>query len=261
MNPELTIQLGCAGSSLQVVAEGLSHPGGRSMNEDTFGHWQHANWWCGVVADGAGGHLSGDVASLLAVRALHALFNGFGPSPAVELEQLVRQINAKVLSAQSNSQALADMHTTIVCLVIDKNRHQAVWAHAGDSRLYHVREGSLIHQTKDHSVLQWMRDTEPDTVIGTDLRPERNALYSALGEPDAQLIVSVTPSPVRLQLNDQFLLCSDGLWENLINQEIAQPAAAYRHKPHDYLEQLQQLALGRAGGRADNLTGLAVSFK
>src|SRR5690606_15916928 len=98
-----------------------------------------------------------------------------------ELGRLLRLTNDVLISQRVPGTARQDMHSTLVCLVIDYVGHRAHWAHAGDSRMYWFRDGRVLDRTRDHSLVQSLVDSgmlRPDEVRG---HPKRSELRSALG--------------------------------------------------------------------------------
>jgi len=132
----------------------------------------------------------------------------------------------------------------------------AFWAHVGDSRLYWVRTGEIIAQTRDHSKIQSMILQGLASPAEIDTHPDRNKLFNCLGSPE---LPSVELSrKMTLQPGDTLFLCTDGLWSAVNDQAIASAFAdstVMRAVP-DMIE----LALAEAGGEADNVTGMAMSW-
>jgi PPM family protein phosphatase len=191
----------------------ISEQGGRAYNEDACGHWQSEHQFCAALADGAGGHGGGDVASRLAVQNLLAGFSAFPSGSGIELARLVRQSNQAVLDARVDGTNLQDMHTTLVCVVVDVDDGRADWAHAGDSRLYWFRDGRLMERTRDHSLVASLVDVGMISEEETRSHPKRSVLLSALGNEDEELEVGSTPSSRIVSGGDVMLMCSDGVWE------------------------------------------------
>jgi len=190
----------------------LSDQGGRSYNEDACGHWQSERQLCCVLADGAGGHGGGDVASRLAVQDLLGAFAAAPTSDGDALAALVRQTNAQLLAARAPGPT-QDMHTTVVCLVIDAINHAAHWAHAGDSRMYWFHDGRIAQRTRDHSLVQSLVDAQLLAEADMTTHKQRNELLSALGMPEDDLLVGNSSAPTDIAAGDAFLLCTDGFWE------------------------------------------------
>lgn len=261
MTPELTVQLG-ASNPRKLRMAFSSHLGNRTINEDACEFWQSDQWLCAVVCDGAGGHHAGEVAARIASQSFIRLFTDNPTLEPEALRELVIAVNSVLTQAQLMNEHQRDMHTTLVALVVDCYQHMASWVHVGDSRLYRMRQGELAHRSKDHSVLQWLADSGrlPRNYETTEKNCARSELYTALGEPNDMLTVSTCDAPVRILAGEQFLLCSDGLWDSISDQEMVALATRHIVNPEAYLTALEALALSRSAGRADNMTGFAVVF-
>lgn len=243
--------------SFQVAI--LSDSGGRKYNEDACGHWSSDTHLCCVLADGAGGHGGGDIASRLAVT---SLLTGFSQSPAVngaELLALVQEVNQAVLDARVPNTEQQDMHTTVVCVVIDVIHGHADWAHSGDSRLYWFRDDRLVERTRDHSFVQSLVDAG---LIGEDetrSHPKRNVLSSALGRQADELDASASTTSRHVASGDVFLLCSDGVWEYLTDDALEQ-SLKQATTPEEWLAAIERLIHEATNGLPsfDNFTALTV---
>ena len=193
----------------------LSEPGGREAKEVGCGWWNQEAHLCAVLADGAGGHQGGQVASRLAVRALLARFSQTPAATAAELAALVRETNRAVLDGRASSPGLAEMYTTIVCLSADLRQGTISWAHCGDSRLYWFRDGRLVERTRDHSLVQALVDAGVLEEEQLRTHPRRSTLQSALGMQEGELTLAAQPGSRPIEGANVFLLCSDGVWEHL----------------------------------------------
>lgn len=250
---ELTIQLGGAheGRLLQVQVTQRTDIGNRPENQDAVGHKLFGDWLVCALADGAGGHRGGQLAAALAVE---MSLSAFEQSPTLErsrLLELMQQVSQNILHQQTTHPDCSDMHTTVCLLVINQRSAQAVWLHVGDSRVYHFQQAVLRSKTRDHSVLQWMIDHQQ-----SDGQASRNALYTALGEQNEHRHMDVT-EPCCLLAGDWFLMCSDGLWEHLNDDELALLGTSL-WCAEDCNAHIHQLAFNRALGRADNLSSILV---
>lgn len=239
----------------------LSRQGGREYNEDACGHWHSEQHLCCVVADGAGGHGGGDVASRLAVQHIIEQFASAPLSRPDEVQDLLLDTNATVIRHRTDDPALANMHSTVVALFIDLAGSQALWGHAGDSRLYLFRKGQMLAHTRDHSVVQSLVDAG---LLGPDqmrTHPRRSELLSALGSPPEHLHVTAAARPWRLQAGDVFLLCTDGLWEYVNEAEMCASLDRAAH-PQAWLAGLEQLVLRHAAEqgqtRHDNFSAISI---
>lgn len=241
----------------------LSRQGGRPYNEDACGHWHSEQRLCCVVADGAGGHGGGDVASKLVVRHIIEQVSSAPLSRADEVHDLLMDSNAQVRRHQSESAATRDMHSTVVALFIDLERREALWGHAGDSRLYVFRAGQMLLHTRDHSVVQSMVDAGMLSADQMRTHPRRSELQSALGSHPDHLLVSTAVRPWAMQPGDVFLLCTDGLWEYVDESELC-ASLARAGNPNAWLARLEELVLQHAADSGktghDNFSGIAVWF-
>jgi serine/threonine protein phosphatase PrpC len=237
----------------------MSERGGRDYNEDACGHWHSERYLCCVLADGAGGHGGGDVASKLAVS--HVL-QGYAASPAHHpqaLEALLLDTNRELLAHRNDNPALRHMHSTVVVLSIDLQERNALWGHCGDSRFYAFRDGVLAQRTRDHSLVQSLIDAGLLDDAGARVHPKRSELYSALGTEGSDLHISVSPQAWPLVGREALMLCTDGLWEWLPDDDIA-VALAGAPEPQAWLNDLGQRVRQAAAGspKHDNYTALAL---
>ncbi len=237
----------------------LSDRGGRPYNEDACGHWHSDRHLCCVLADGAGGHGGGDIASKVAVQELIGRFSQAPSGDGQALGLLLRQTNDALIGQRVPGTPRQDMHSTAVCLVIDFVDHRAHWAHAGDSRLYWLRAGQVHARTRDHSLVQALVDAGVLPEAQMQAHPQRSELRSALGIPSEQLLVSSANSADAVQAGDVFMLCTDGLWEYIADEMLERTLAASA-TPRAWLDALSAEVLSAAGHKTshDNFTALVV---
>ena len=233
----------------------LSKTGGRQVNEDACGFWSAPDACFCVLSDGLGGHYGGDVASKLVVR--HAL-DWFRETPecsALAVEAALRSANLAIMQEQRRDPRLASMRATAVVLAVDTENGMATWGHLGDSRLYCFRQCRVIMQTRDHSVVQNMVDA--GYLQPQDMRtsPHRNKLFAALGEENCE--PRIEPLKFSLQEGDVFLLCSDGLWE-YVDEEDMERTLGEAVSVVDWLQALESLVLARGRKGQDNYSAIVV---
>ncbi len=208
-----------------------------------------------MVADGVGGHMQGKEASQLAVQSLVEFVSGSLRSHFCETEAFLPLLRAGIQYAnqivfQRNQEQKVNMGTTMTAtLVVDTT---AYVAHVGDSRcyLYHKPTG-LSQITQDHSVVAALVAAgviQPEDIY---THPSRNLIYRCLGEKSS---VEVDCYAVPLAAGDILLLCSDGLWEMVRDQQIAAILTAPMPTPSDTAHSLIQAAL--AGGGEDNVSAI-----
>jgi PPM family protein phosphatase len=235
----------------------ISRKGGRDKNEDRMGYCYTRDAGLFALADGMGGHPEGEVASQMALQALAARFQR---EAKPRLGEPLRFLHDAIVAGHhqllryATERALMDTpRTTIVACVLQGNA--AYWAHCGDSRLYLVRGDKLVARTRDHSYSE-LQDTLSQVVpIGERLN--RNVLFTCLGSPGRPVID--TAGPLVLQPGDRVMLCSDGLWGTLSDQDITEVVAGLPIA--EAVPELVERALRTAGPRSDNVTVLAVEWE
>lgn len=228
----------------------LSRQGGREYNEDACGHWHDRKRLVCVVADGAGGMGGGDVASKLVVKHIIEQVAVAPLSRPDEVQDLIIDTNNQVLRHQGEREGLRHMHSTAVTLFIDLERGDALWGHAGDSRLYVFRDRQMLAHTRDHSLVQSLVDAGLLKPEQMRTHPKRSELQSALGTRPEHLMVSTASRAWVLRGGDAFLLCSDGLWEYVDENELSASLAGASN-PEAWLQDLEQRVL-RNAAKANN---------
>jgi serine/threonine protein phosphatase PrpC len=237
-------------SRLHLITASLSRTGGRSINEDACGYGDG----CWVVADGLGGHGGGEVAANIAVDTLIAEAAQRPLIDAAALTDALLAADAAILARQQADPRLERMRTTTVVLASDGC--MALWAHVGDSRLYHLRDGRIRFQTEDHSVPQALVRAGEIGVGEIRYHEDRNRLLHSLGN-GKQLRPTLAECPLTLVPGDVFLLCTDGLWEYVTEPEM-EVTLAKSASPGQWLEQMAAVLHGRAPADHDNYTGMAL---
>lgn len=234
----------------------LSEAGGRKVNEDACGFWSATAACCCVLSDGLGGHYGGDIASKLVLKHVLDRFQ-IAPDCSIQaIEALLHAGNNSITQEQQRDARLHQMRATAVILIVDTVHNQAFWGHVGDSRLYCFRQGRVIMQTRDHSIPQSMVDAgymKPEELRSS---PSRNKIYAALGNNEhfeADIVSAAFP----VQEGDVFLLCSDGLWEYVEENEMERMLAAST-SASEWLNALEGQVLARGHKEHDNYSAVIV---
>ena len=161
----------------------------------------------------------------------------------------------------ADGEAQSQMHSTVVSLFIDLDRGQALWGHAGDSRLYAFRDGQLLAHTRDHSLVQSLVEAGLLTEDQMRTHPRRSELHSALGTAAEDLQITTITRPWQLIAGDVFLLCTDGLWEYVEDEQMCE-SLKRAGDPSAWLTNLEQIVLRTAEEANkpghDNFSGVAV---
>ena len=214
-----------------------------------------------VVADGMGGHNAGEVASAMAVASLSA-GAGQGIKSPSELELLIRSANAAIYTASTTYADQRGMGTTITAIARLNNdesesgqRFELAIANVGDSRTYLKRNNELLRVTLDHSYVQELVTEGLLTVEEAHTHPRRNIVTRALGI-DSQ--VSVDTWTIPMFDGDRFMLCSDGLVDEVPLAEITE--LMQEHSAPQQIAERLVAAAKRHGGR-DNITVIVIDVK
>ena len=218
----------------------------RDENQDAM----YADIGLFVVADGMGGHLGGSVASSLAVKTVAAN----SPSTRAELVAAVRHANQVVHHRSTAHADLSGMGTTLCAIAVVQQGDSRVWSlvNVGDSRVYRYQRGELAQLTVDHNFVAEMIRAGDLTAAEAAEHPRRNTLTRAVGvEPD----VLVDDWVLELSGHDRFLLCTDGITNELRESDISDLLGIAEH-PSNVARALVRQANDR-GGR-DNSTALVV---
>ena len=236
-----------------------SKKGGRKSNQDRMGYCFTRDALLMIVADGMGGHLQGDIAAQIAVQTVGSLFQQQATpvlkSPQRFLESSILDAHQQILHYRSANKLSESPRTTIVACIVQGGA--AYWAHVGDSRLYWVRQGEILAQTRDHSKIQSMILQGLASPAEIDTHPDRNKLFNCLGSPEVPTVE--LSRKMTLRPGDTIFLCTDGLWSVISDQAISSMIAdntVMRSVPD-----MIQLALTEAGSDADNVTGMAMSWE
>jgi protein phosphatase len=247
---------------MRAIAAGLTDVGKQRVhNEDKFVLLPEFSVY--VVADGMGGHQSGEVASRMAASTIASFFRQKpGPDAAPEptalgevLRAAVTQANARIFARADDSRAHRGMGTTIVAAAFHKERGEVYVAHAGDSRCYRLRGDDLIQLTRDHSLVSDALLERPDLSASDLAYLPRNVITRALGIAPT---VDVDLRIEKARAGDVFLLCSDGLHGLVSDEEMA---AVLRDYPILTEACAALVELANAAGGKDNITVVLVKIE
>jgi protein phosphatase len=250
---------------MQLEAVARTDPGPvREHNEDSFTVDLETGLF--LVADGMGGHASGEVASAIAVDTVQeVLLGGINPDETrldrnmgmddeEEIRERLRysmnQASVRIRQAAIANPVHTGMGTTLVVLLIEDD--EAHIGHVGDSRIYLFRDDRLLRLTRDHTVVQQEIDAGRLTPELARIVPHKNILTQSVGyhgpvEPDT----STRP----VEPGDVFILCTDGLTDPLSDEQLTD--LCRDNAPEDLAEVLVQAAL--QAGTEDNVTVVVVA--
>jgi serine/threonine protein phosphatase PrpC len=235
----------------------VSRRGGRERNEDRMGYCYTRDAGLFALADGMGGHPEGDMAAQLALQTLAALFQREAKPALAEplkfLHDACITAHHQLIRYATDKGLLDTPRTTVVACLLQGE--EAYWAHCGDSRLYLLRGDKLVARTRDHSYSELQESMS--SVVPINERFNRNVLFTCLGSPGKPVID--TAGPLHMQPGDRVMLCSDGLWGSVQDDEIA--TVLSQLPVSDAVPELVERALRVAGERSDNVTVLGVEWE
>jgi PPM family protein phosphatase len=229
----------------------------REGNEDYMAHFDTLHGYCVVVCDGMGGHAAGEVAAQNAVEAIrHFLQDGkitLADAPLM-LRNSLEFANFKLREMVRQNPALKGMGTTCV-VALFKNSGMFV-AHAGDSRLYMIRDHEIKQITKDHSTVQQLIDSGALSEDEAEKSDKKNQITKAIGVFE-NIDPTITPEAIPLVNKDMVLICSDGLTAHVGKQLMLDTL----ERNHDIQTAALQLVdkANQAGG-IDNITLQIVKY-
>jgi len=223
-------------NGMRIRAVGLTDVGlQRDHNEDTFALSDGFSLY--LVADGMGGHQSGEIASAMAAEAMIAFFEAtekedatwpFPVDPNLTLAEnrlaaAIKMANKQIFERSVAEHSMQGMGTTVVGLLFCLDRKLAHVAHVGDSRAYRIRDGEIELLTRDHSLINDYLMMMPDMPQeAMDVLP-KNVITRALGMQDS-VVVDLGTEDVKP--GDRFVLCSDGLSGQVTDPRICEVVTA-----------------------------------
>ena len=236
-----------------------SHIGNRKYNQDRAAYAYSSDALLLVLADGMGGHLHGEMAANLIIDTFVESFgNGAQPriaDPGEFILEAMRRAHERIMGfPHDNTLGGFPGSTCVAALVQDGTM---CWGHAGDSRLYVLRDGAVLAKTRDHSMVQQWMEWGSISAEEARVHPQRNQITNCLGGHQNTFYME-PGEPIALQSGDVLLLGSDGLWGPFTDGEFVE--AFVSGSVDDALDNLVMRALERENGKSDNVTGIAVRW-
>jgi len=231
----------------------------RANNEDSYLYWEPDSdedflrkGRLAVIADGMGGYEGGQEASRLAVETVrHVYESGSGDDPQAALLESFYAAHENIHRYAVEHPQLHGMGTT--CTALSIVGRKLYFSHVGDSRLYLVRAATVSRLTRDHSYVGRLVESGIVRSEDAESHPQRHILTAALGS-GREVFPDSPPSPVTLEEGDSLVLCTDGLWSLMSEQDLA--AVVRANTPAEACLKLVNMALERGG--PDNITLLVL---
>lgn len=235
----------------------------RKTNEDSIAYLNltdcsNQNFF--VVADGMGGHRSGDVASNTAVQAFHCHITENFEKFDCENELLdllvkgVQESNERVYEKSLSDEIFEGMGTTLVASIFAKENKTAYFANVGDSRAYFFSSKKLIQLTSDHSFVMEMVKMGEITKEEAETHPKKNIITRALGSNETVEIDTVVQ---KYKKGDIFLMCSDGL-SNMVDDDVISFILSTKNILPVKLDMLMDVAI--KNGAIDNISLILIEI-
>lgn len=244
--------------SLRVAACTAQHRGDRVEQQDRVAilTGRHApRCALGVLADGLGGRSGGAIAAENALLVSQSRFDQFSPAEAPQafFRSLVEELHI-VLKLTALASDL-EPHSTYAAVLIQPGRVD--WCHVGDSRIYHFRDGAMLHCTEDHTLARQLVRSGHLPAERASRHPSAHRLLHSLGsreDPEPDFGGLADP-----RAGDAFLICSDGLWSYFGADELGAVIAS--HAVRESAGILVEGARQRAAGRGDNCSLVLMRFE
>jgi len=211
------------------------------------------------LADGMGGHPKGEVAAQILTDTCKTFFHRSDKpihSPSEFLHRLLQKAHENVTAfGLDHNPPIKPRTTAVVALIQDG---MVRWAHAGDSRLYLLRNGETLRRTVDHSYVQHLEDHGLISPDAAGTHPQRNYVTRCLGGNISSPEISVTKA-TRLKNGDTIILCSDGLWSKVDERHMAELICS--DTPLDNaIDELVKTAADNASPESDNVSAIALRW-
>ena len=228
----------------------------RTVNEDSMLCMDDLGFY--MVADGVGGHNSGEIASKLAVELMKAHLTANPPERVEESDlpdffnRRLREVNKEIYTRAASVKENAGMATTAVMLLIRQMRAYII--NIGDSRAYLFRKGRLQRVTEDHTYVSELLKQGRISKAEAEVHPKRNMITRALGSEETMI-----PDfyQLNLTIGDRILLCTDGLYNEVSDEEIC---AMIESKPNSEELVLALIRSACDNGGKDNITVCCVEI-
>ncbi len=245
---------------MRVEYADISLLGGREENQDRVSAAVAEHCAMLVVVDGMGGHANGARAAEVTQQVVLDAF-WHTPQPLFDpmgfLHLTLGRAHEEVVKL--GAQLSIEHRPRATCAVCIIQRGAAWWAHVGDSRLYHLRQGELVFRTRDHSHVEILLREGLITQEQAQVHPMRNFVECCLGGDP--ILPDMTLAKRRpLEPNDVLLVCTDGLWSGVRDSEIASELGAPGAPLRQTLTQLAERAVQRSGAASDNTSAAALRW-
>lgn len=238
--------------SMSVNSYGITDVGrARKHNEDAMLDRKEIGLW--VVADGMGGHAKGDVASQMIVEAMKKVHEGVKLESYIDdIEERLLDVNRRLVAKAREAEKKTTIGSTVV-LMLTYGKY-CLYAWAGDSRLYRLRNNELRQMTTDHSQVEVYVEQGLISREEAAVHPHGNMITRAVGAADVLLL---DMDIQEMKTGDRYLLCSDGLTKHTNDLEFEE--MLQEGTPEECCKGMIQQTLDRGAG--DNVTAIVIDVE
>ena len=243
---------------------GRRHDQQDAVRADTFYSYVEEGRAIAVLCDGMGGMVGGGKASALCTSLVYDTFHNHTAFPSIPMfyKSVIFQSDEAVrLMKDEDGTPISGAGTTLSSVVIDND--QLFWAAVGDSRIYIVRGDDILRITKDHNFLMLLNERVrlgELTQEEADNNPKKEALVSYIGMGGVRY-VDMSSKGFHLMDGDHIVLCSDGLYRSLSEEEIKQVVCDFGTETQQAAEALTSLALSKNYKNQDNTTVVVIAYQ
>ena len=216
----------------------------------------------GILCDGMGGLSGGELASGYCVEKLYEIFNTVNASEDIPrfYSLMIDKLDQQVKAMTNADGKPLGAGTTLVSVVIDDGR--LFWASVGDSRIYLINDASTLCLTRDHNYRMVLESQVRKGLITAQdamIHPKREALISYIGMGGVKC-ADISEKPFLLRGNDRLLLCSDGLYRSLSEEEMANIIRDAGDDMEGAARELVLTAIGKGKHHQDNTTAVVIKY-
>jgi len=230
-----------------------SNIGGRSENQDFYGSAQTKFGELIVVSDGMGGYNGGRYAAEKAVQIIiEEVTKSNDTNLAKALQRAILKANETIWHESNTNISLKGMGTTVAALLITSER--AICCHVGDSRVYQLRKGEVLHRTSDHSLVFDLVRLGQITEEQARLSDKSNIITRSLGKRSI-VDIEITAN-LSYHIGDRFLLCTDGIWSMIPENQLIEMISEEGNVESiitNLIDKMNTIGIAH-GGNHDNLT-------
>ncbi|MCL2061300.1 MAG: serine/threonine-protein phosphatase [Firmicutes bacterium] len=248
---------------MKILTASLCKIGGRDYNQDFVTVSASGSNACLVVCDGLGSYTGSEDASRLCAEKIKDLFeqvSEYDPARAVKriyCEAYIENAHHFVTSHKERNPKIAQSCTTVACAITDGT--STTFAHIGDTRVYFFRNHKLTYQSKDHSLSQVAVELGQIKLRDIRTHKDQNKLTRVLGS-DYFVQADIESLQKPLNAGDSILLCTDGFWEYVYEEEAEQDLASSA-TPEEALHKMEKRLLARIPRFNDNYSAIVAMCK